>query len=94
MIRLNVFVQAETDKYAEAVAVARLLAEESQKEVGCIAYDVFQSVTRGDVFMICETWESPEALQRHSATEHCTKLLPKLQELAAVKLEQFDFPAK
>ncbi len=91
MIRINVFVQAEPANYAAAVSEARLLAEASQKESGCIAYDVFQSVTRGDVFMICETWADDAALALHTTSEHYKAGVAKLQELAAMKVEQFNF---
>ncbi len=91
MIRINVFVQAEGDKFAQAVAVARLLAEASQKEKGCVAYDVFTSVTRPDVFMICETWTDEAALSAHAETPHYTAHVPELKALAAMKMEKFFF---
>lgn len=91
MIRLNVFVQAEPTKVAEAVAVARLLTEASQEEKGCISYDVFTSATRPDVFMFCETWEDEAALTAHQATEHYKQFGGQLKELTQMKVEKFTF---
>ena len=65
MIRLNVFIQVEEAKKAELVSAAKELVAASVKDQGCIAYDLFQSETRADVLMICETWTDEEALKAH-----------------------------
>ena len=53
MLRLNCFFQANSaEDYKQALAAAVELTMKSQKHEGCIAYDVFQSATRSDVFMI------------------------------------------
>ena len=41
--------------------------------------------------MICETWEDTESLSVHEKAEHFVTLVPKIQELASMKLEKFDF---
>ncbi len=51
----------------------------------------FESATRNDVLMICETWEDAESLSAHEKAEHFVTLVPKIQELASMKLEKFDF---
>lgn len=56
MIRLNVFIQVEKQHYDQVVNIAKELVTASQKDNGCVAYDLFQSTTRQDVLMICETW--------------------------------------
>ncbi len=56
-----------------------------------MAYDVFQSATRQDVFMICETWESQEALDKHSATPEFEKYVGIIQGCGFLKLESFNF---
>ena len=68
MIRLNCFFQAKRGKYNEALEAAILLTAKTQKHEGMISYDVFESATRKDIFMFCETWESEEALAKHAAT--------------------------
>ena len=69
MIRLNCFFQAtDGDQYKEALRAAVALTEKSRNHAGCIAYDVFQSATRSDVFMFCETWKDDASLKAHAET--------------------------
>ena len=62
-----------------------------RKEEGCIAYDTFESSTRHDVFMICETWQNAEVLAAHEKSPHFGKYVGIIQELAEMKLEKFEF---
>lgn len=91
MIRLNCFFKAKDGKYDEALNVVKELVAASQKQEGCIAYDVFESSTRKDVFMICETWASQETLDAHSASEPFLRLVPQINACGEMKLEQFVF---
>lgn len=91
MIRLNVFIQAEEKNYDQVVTAAKELVAASLKDNGCVAYDLFQSSTRKDVLMICETWKDVASLTAHEQSAHFTTLVPKIQELAAMKLEKFEF---
>ena len=58
MIRLNVFIRVKEEKREAVLVAAKELVTASQKDKGCIAYDVFESATRHDVLMICETCRS------------------------------------
>lgn len=91
MIRLNVFIQVEAEKKEEMLQIAKDLVQASQKDAGCIAYDLFASSTRSDVFMICETWTDETALAAHEKAAHFQTMVPKIQELAKMKLEKFTF---
>lgn len=91
MIRLNCFFQAKDGKYAEALEATLKLVAASQKQEGCIAYDVFESATRNDVFMICETWADEATLAAHSASEPFTTLVPQIHACGDMKLEKFEF---
>ncbi|HRF85062.1 MAG TPA: putative quinol monooxygenase [Alloprevotella sp.] len=91
MIRLNCFFQAAEGKYDEALEAAIALTACSQQEEGCIAYDTFESSTRADILMICETWTNDEALAAHSASEHFKKYVGLLETLGTLKLERFEF---
>ena len=91
MIRLNVFIQVDEKNHDAVVAAAKELAAASLKDQGCIAYDLFQSATRPDVLMICETWADAASLSAHEAASHFTTLVPRIQSLAAMKLEKFNF---
>ena len=91
MIRLNVFIQVEEKNHEAVVAAAKELVAASLQDKGCVAYDLFQSATRSDVLMICETWADAASLAAHEAAPHFTTLVPKMQELAAMKFEKFEF---
>ena len=91
MIRLNCFFQAKPGKYNEALEAAMLLTAKSQQHEGCVAYDVFESATRKDVFMICETWKDEASLQKHGEAPHFAEYVGRLQSLGLLKLEKFEF---
>ncbi len=56
MIRINVFIQVSENNRMALLQTAKDLVASSLKDEGCIAYDIFESATRPDVLMICETW--------------------------------------
>jgi quinol monooxygenase YgiN len=91
MIRLNVFISVEEVNYTKVLDAAKELTAFSVKEDGCIAYDVYESATRPNVLLICETWKDSEALSKHEKTTHFVKNIAILQEFSAIKLEKFDF---
>ncbi len=91
MLRLNVFIRVAADKRAAALQAAKELVAASLSDQGCIAYDVFESATRPDVLMICETWADQPSLDAHQRTAHFTTLVPRIENLGEMKLEQFEF---
>ncbi len=91
MIRLNVFIQVDEKNRAELIAAAKELVAASQKDNGCVSYDLFESATRPDVLMICETWKDDEALSTHQQAPHFTKLVPQINSLGTMKTERFEF---
>lgn len=91
MLRLNCFFQAKKGKYQEALETAIALVAESQRQEGCIAYDVFESGTRKDVFLICETWADQATLDAHSASAPFQELVPKMHACGEMKVEKFEF---
>lgn len=94
MLRLNCFFQAKEGKYEEALQAAIALTAASLKDEGNIAYDTFESATRPDIFMICETWKDEESLKKHMAADHFKLYVGQLEQLGTLKLEQFVFPEK
>jgi quinol monooxygenase YgiN len=92
MIRLNCFFQAnDAAQFAEALAAAKALTEKSLHHEGVVAYDVFTSATRADVFLICETWQNREVLDKHSATPEFKENVGIIQRCGSMKLESFNF---
>ena len=90
MIRLNVFMTVSERNHAEVRMIADQLTELSLKDKGCKGYDFFQSISRPDVMMICETWEDHTALEAHQQTEHFRHLVPLLHSLCETKTEIFE----
>ena len=70
---------------------AKELVAASLTDKGNVAYDIFESATRKEVLMICETWQDAESLSVHEASAHFTTLVPKIQSMAEMKLEKFNF---
>ena len=91
MIRLNVFIQVENVNHANVLDAAKELTATSVKEEGCIAYDVFESATRPNVLLICETWKDSKALSNHEKGDSFIKNIAVLKEFTAIKVEKFEF---
>lgn len=91
MIRLNVFMLVSEENRSKLLELTKELTANSVKEEGCIAYDVFESATRSNVLMICETWKDEESLTRHGNTEHFKRIVPQMHELSESKTEKFIF---
>lgn len=91
MIRINVFIQVSENNRMELLKTAKDLVASSLKDEGCIAYDIFESATRPDVLMICETWTDEASLIAHEKAAHFVALVPKMQELGKLKIEKFIF---
>ncbi len=90
MIRVNAFFQVNEGANEQFLAAVNPLVAASQKENGCIAYDLFASSTRPDVYLICETWADAAALEVHSQTAHFTTAIAALGDLCMSKIEKFD----
>lgn len=91
MIRLNCFFQAQEGKYREALDAALPLVAASREDEGCISYDCFESATRPDVFLICETWKGKSELEAHMQTPHFKEYVGIMEACGLLKLEQFEF---
>lgn len=91
MIRLNCFIKVEKNNREAVLEAAKRLTAASLKQEGCIAYDIFESATRPDVMMICETWKDKSALDAHSASKEFHDEVKIMHDLAQMKLESFEF---
>lgn len=92
MIRLNCsLIVEEESKKKPLIEKATELVAFSLRDKGCISYDLYGSLTNDDRLMIVETWESKEDLKAHSESEHFKRLVPEMQKLADMTLEEFEF---
>jgi len=91
MLRLNCFIRVPAACRQEVLDAAKRLTEASLKQEGCVAYDIFESATRPDVLMICETWRDQAALDAHSASQEFKTESALMHSKAEMKLETFTF---
>lgn len=91
MIRLNCFIKVAEPHRTAVLEAAKTLTAASLQQEGCIAYDIFESATRHDVLMFCETWRDKAALDAHSASQVFKDQVKIIHELAEMKLESFEF---
>lgn len=69
------------DKVDEALQLYSELVRESQKEIGCISYNLFQDINDSTILTMLEEWENTEYLENHMKTEHFKKIVPKISKL-------------
>lgn len=92
MIRLNVSLLLEEEKNREELKETALeLVDKSVNDKGCIGYDFYVSATQDNHFMIVETWQNRNDLEAHQKQPHFRELVPRLQELSTMTLEEFSF---
>lgn len=91
MLRLNCFISVSQENREEVLSAAKRLTTASIKQEGCVAYDIFESATRPEVLMICETWRDQKALDAHSASEVFITEVGKMRARSEMNLETFLF---
>ncbi len=65
-------------KEGQFLSTAKKLVDESDKEEGCITYEL---CVKDDSYIFFERWESKEALEKHKKTSHYTECVPKMETL-------------
>ncbi|MCM1520353.1 MAG: antibiotic biosynthesis monooxygenase [Lachnoclostridium sp.] len=92
MIRLNCTLLIEESKNRQPlIDLATELVELSLHDKGCITYDLYGSLTNDDHLMIVETWDNKKSLDAHMKSDHFKRIVPQLQELSTMTLEEFTF---
>lgn len=91
MIRLNCFINVDEEHRAAVLSAAKRLTSASLQQDGCVAYDIFESATRRDVLMICETWRDSASLEKHSNSLVFAEEVGTIRSMAELKLESFEF---
>ena len=92
MIRINVSMIVETSENRKPLVDAAIdLVAASLRDKGCIGYDLLESKTNDDRYMIVETWATKEDLEAHMATEHFRRYVPELEKYSTMTMEKFEF---
>lgn len=94
MYRLNCFVKVTAENKQAVLDAAKRLTAASLKQQGCVAYDIFESATRPDVLMFCETWKDQAALDLHAESKEFKEEVAIIGKHAEMSIEKFDFPKK
>ena len=86
-LRVIARVKARADKVDELRSVLSSLVEPTQKEPGCLSYNLLQNNEDPTDFTLVEEWESNKALESHLATKHFKDAQVKLPDLVAAKAD-------
>lgn len=86
-------VRIRPEQRAEAVRVALAMERATRAEPGCIAYRFSSALDDPDTFLICEEWESEDALAAHFASDHMRVFQQHLPALVAGRAEVWRFDA-
>jgi len=70
MIIVTATIIANPGERDEIVSKSRDLIKSTRLEPGCISYDLYMNAEDDDILLMLERWETLEALQSHSQTEH------------------------
>lgn len=78
MIRVVANFHLKKENVEEAIKLAKEMVEATRKEEGCVQYDLAQSPESPEKIVILEAWETKEAIDTHSASEHFTRIVPQV----------------
>lgn len=94
VLRLNCPTTVSAENREAVIALCKELVASSLTDEGNIAYDLFLSTTDPAKMLIFETWKDQASLDKHSAAEHFTRLVPQIQELGNLEVESFKLAVK
>ncbi len=83
MLVLVVQIVVQEGKKEELLAIARQMAEGSQKEAGNIEYHLYENLDAPNTVAFIEKWKNQEALDVHVTLAHFTQNFGKLKALCA-----------
>jgi quinol monooxygenase YgiN len=67
----------------QALELARVMAQATQAEPGCVSYDFYLGLSDANTLMLFQEWESMEALMKHFQTPHMEAFLQALPSVVA-----------
>jgi len=76
-----------SEKYIKAdcieqfITLAKELVSCSQAEEGCVSYNLNQAINDSTNFVILESWETMDALDKHKITNHFIRIVTQLNDL-------------
>jgi quinol monooxygenase YgiN len=87
MIYIVATLTIKPETRAELIAAAQECMAATRKETGCLAYDLYESVSDASKLVFVERWESAECLEPHRTSDH-------MKAFGRVAVKCFDAPPK
>lgn len=86
MIIITVEANIKPEYREEAIPVALKMAQASQAETGCLAYQFYADLQDPNKLFLYELWETEEVLATHGETAHMAEFRQHLPKLLASEL--------
>jgi quinol monooxygenase YgiN len=83
-LRVVARITARPETVDEVGTILRSFIEPTRQEAGCVTYELLQNRSDPTDFTFVEEWTSDGELDRHLASEHLQRALPRLQAIVAV----------
>ena len=80
---------AKRDCIEELKTLLKSTIKDSKVEVGCLMYEVFQTKNNPVEFIVIDSWENEEALNKHYESEHYLYFMNNFKEYNA-HIEPFE----
>ena len=81
MIHILASFEVKNDKLSDFIKLCNELIKESRAEEGCVSYHLQQNTERENHLVFVEEWKSNEAIEKHNASVHFTRIVPLLVEM-------------
>ncbi len=69
------------NKKEEFIELAKELVEESNKESGCISYNLYEDINNENIVTFVEVWETIEDIENYNKSDHFKRVVLKLRKL-------------
>lgn len=83
MIKVVAKFTLKPDMKEKSIPLFRELVRLTRQEEGCVNYELAQSSDDNNVLVILESWKEQTDLNRHSQSEHFTRIIPELTALCS-----------
>ncbi|TDJ37517.1 MAG: antibiotic biosynthesis monooxygenase [Gammaproteobacteria bacterium] len=83
MIIVHGTIPLREDRRDRALELARVMADATQAEPGCVSYDFYIGLRDPNTLMVFQEWEDMDALMAHFQTAHMESFLRELPELTS-----------
>lgn len=89
VITRQIIFLAKKDCIEELKALLKSTIKDSKEEEGCLMYEVFQTKNNPVEFIVIDSWESEEALNKHYETPHYSYFINNFKQYNA-HIEPFE----